>query len=214
MTSIRTSHPILTQIGLVAVLCAIAVPAASARPNSKLSRTAQSQTATAGRVVRPNPDQQIGQSGSGTAQRLRPAQASDLAARNRARAVMKHPGASPLGTGNTPRGVAIGTHPPKRTVNDHDALANASAQTHSSSDHARDRASSPGAGGASLSTLEAIANASAAQSAAVALPASAAPSDEFDYGAAALGAGITAAIALLIAAGTLGLRQRSRPRHP
>ena len=214
MRSIQTRHPILTQIGLVVVLCAIAVPAASARPNSEPSRTAQSQTATASLVVRPNPDQQIEQSSSGAPQRPRPAQASDLAARNRAQAVMKHHSASPLGTGNTPRGIAIGTHPLKRTLNDLDASTRTFEQTHPSTDHALDRASSPGAGGASLSTLEAIANASAADSATGAPPAITAPSDDFDYGAAALGAGITAAIALLIAAGTLGLRRRSRPRHP
>ena len=56
--------------------------------------------------------------------------------------------------------------------------------------------------------------AGAAATGAVAPPAITAPTDDFDYGAAALGAGITAAIALLIAAGTLRLRQRSRPCHP
>ncbi len=213
MTFIQTSHPILRQIGLAILLSAIAVPTASARLDPPPNGTAQSQTATASLVVRPNPDQQTAQSRSGTPQSLRPARGSNPAAHNRTQAAIKQGSASPLETGNTPRGVAIRTHPLNRTVNDRNA-SDTFAQTHSSTDHTLDRASSPGAGGASLSTLEAIANANAADSAALALPASAAASHDFDYGAAALGAGITAAIALLIAAGTLGLRQRSRPRHP
>ena len=165
-------------------------------------------------IVRPNPDQQSGQSGGDRPQTLGPERGSGLAAHDRAQSVTKQGCASPLETGNTPRGVAIGTDPPKRTVNDRNASTRTFARTHSSLDHALDGATSPGAGGASLSTLEAIANASAADAATGARPAITAPSDDFDYGAAALGAAITAAIALLIAAGTLGLRQRSRPRHP
>ena len=41
-----------------------------------------------------------------------------------------------------------------------------------------------------------------------------APSTDFDWGAAAIGAGIAAAIALLITAGTQVARQRSQLRHP
>ena len=41
-----------------------------------------------------------------------------------------------------------------------------------------------------------------------------APSNGFDWGDAAIGAGIAAAVALLITAGTLAVRQRSQPRHP
>jgi hypothetical protein len=40
-----------------------------------------------------------------------------------------------------------------------------------------------------------------------------APGDGFDYGAAAIGAGITIAIAVLISAGTLATRRRSQPQH-
>ena len=164
--------------------------------------------------MRPNPDQQIGPLGGGAPQSLRPARAADLAVHNRAQAVVKQGGASPFGAGSTPRGVAIGTHPPKPTVNDRNASTHTLAHTRPSGDHALYRPNSPGAGGASLSTLTAIGNASAAGFATGARPAITGPSDEFDYGAAALGAGITAAIALLIAAGTLGLRRRTRPRHP
>lgn len=152
-----TSHPIHRQITLAIVISAIAVPAASARPNPAPKPTAQNQTTPAGVVVRPNPDQQIGPS---TLVRPNPDQQ------------IGHSGS--------------GAHHPN----------------------------SPGAGGASVSTLKAIANASAADPAAVAPPAITAPSDDFDFGAAALGAGITAAIAVLIAAGTVGLRQHSRTRHP
>jgi hypothetical protein len=239
-----TSDPILRQITLALAIAAIAAPAASARANQAPSETAQSQTAAAGlvarpnpdqqtgqpgtvarpnpdqqtarpgTVVRPNPDQQTGQSRSGGPQSLRPARASDLAAHNHAHAVIKQGSTPPHATGNTPRGVAIGTHPLKQTVNDRNVSTHANARTHSRTDHAPNGSSSPGAGGANLSTLKAIANASVANPAASAPPAITPPSDDFDYGAAALGAGITAAIAVLIAAGTLGLRQRSRTRHP
>jgi hypothetical protein len=207
MTFIQTSQRMLRQIGLAVAISATLLPAASARANPVPGPTAQSQTATA--IVRPNPDQQIGQSGSVGPQSLRAARASDLAA-----AVTKQRSASALETGDNPRGVAIGTHPPKRTLNDRQALANTFAQAPSNTDHALYRPSSPGAGGGSLSTLKAIANTGAADSAASAPPAITAPSHNFDYGAAALGAGITAAIAALIAAGTLGVRQRSRTGHP
>jgi hypothetical protein len=40
-----------------------------------------------------------------------------------------------------------------------------------------------------------------------------APGGGFDYGDAAIGAGITAAIALLLTAGTLTVRRRSQPQH-
>ena len=39
-------------------------------------------------------------------------------------------------------------------------------------------------------------------------------SNGFDWGDAAIGAGITAAIALVLTAGSLAVRQRSQPRHP
>jgi hypothetical protein len=41
-----------------------------------------------------------------------------------------------------------------------------------------------------------------------------APTGGFDYGDAAIGAGITATIAVLITGGSLAARQRSQPRHP
>ena len=41
-----------------------------------------------------------------------------------------------------------------------------------------------------------------------------APSSDFDWGDAAIGAGIAAAIALLITAGAQVVRQRSQLRHP
>jgi hypothetical protein len=40
------------------------------------------------------------------------------------------------------------------------------------------------------------------------------PSNGFDWGDAAVGAGVAAAIAALVTAGSLGLRQRSQPRLP
>jgi hypothetical protein len=52
------------------------------------------------------------------------------------------------------------------------------------------------------------------RSAAVTGPTVETPSNGFDYGDAAIGAGITAAIALLITAGTLTVRQRRQLRHP
>jgi hypothetical protein len=45
-------------------------------------------------------------------------------------------------------------------------------------------------------------------------PISNAPSNGFDYGSAAVGAGLTGAIVLLITAGTLTIRRRSQLRHP
>jgi hypothetical protein len=214
MTSIQSSHRVLRRIVLVLAISAIAAPAASARLDPPPTGTAQSQTAPASLVVRPNPDQQTGRTGSSAQQSLRPARVSEPAVHHRVHVLVKHASASALGTGNTPRGVAIAMHPLKPTVNDHVASTGTFEQTHSSLEHALYRPNSPGAGGASLATLTAIANASAAAPGAVAPPAITAPSDDFDYGAAALGAGITAAIALLIAAGTLGLRQRTRARHP
>ena len=41
-----------------------------------------------------------------------------------------------------------------------------------------------------------------------------APDDGFDWGDAAIGAGITLTLALLITAGSFAVRQRSQPRHP
>lgn len=41
-----------------------------------------------------------------------------------------------------------------------------------------------------------------------------APDKGFDWGAAAIGAGIIATLALLITAGNFAVRQRSQPRHP
>ena len=41
-----------------------------------------------------------------------------------------------------------------------------------------------------------------------------APSSGFDYGDAAIGAGVMAGVTLLGAAGTLTIRQRSQVRHP
>ncbi len=56
-------------------------------------------------------------------------------------------------------------------------------------------------------------NASATvKAAAVPAPTLSAPSNGFDWGDAAIGAGITAAIALMITAGSLAVRQRSQPR--
>jgi hypothetical protein len=115
-------------------------------------------------------------------------------------------------------GTVVRPNPDQQTgqsANDPNASTNTFGQTHTSFNHALDRPGSrPGAGGANLSTLEAIANASGADPATGAQPAITAPSDDFDYSDAAIGAGITAAIAVLIAAGALGLRQRSRTRHP
>jgi hypothetical protein len=188
-----TSHPILKQIALalaisaMTAISAIAAPAASGRPNSEPSRTAQSQTSTASLVVRPNPDQQIGQ--SDTVVRPNPDQQIGQS------------------------GIVVRPNPDQQigqSVNDGNASTHTFAQTHTT----LDPASPPGAGGPSLSTLEAIGNANVADPAGGAQPAIAAPSDDFDYGAAAIGAGITAAIAVLIAAGTLGPRQRNRIRHP
>ena len=47
-----------------------------------------------------------------------------------------------------------------------------------------------------------------------ATPTSGAPTNGFDYGDAALGAGIAGGVALMIGAGTLGARRRSQLRHP
>jgi hypothetical protein len=47
-----------------------------------------------------------------------------------------------------------------------------------------------------------------------ATPTNAAPSTGFDYGDAAIGAGITGGLVLLVTAGTLTVRRRSQPRHP
>ncbi len=197
-----TNHRIVRQITLAIALGAVAVPTASAQPNSEPGATAQSRTAAVSvavhpnpdqqtympsLVVRPNPDQQVGQSGGGAPSHV---------------------------TRNTPRGVAIDTDPPKPTVNDLRADTRTFAQTHSVLEHGLGRPNGPGADGASLSTLKTIGNAGAAEAAASAPAAITAPSDDFDYGAAAIGAGITAAIAVLIAAGTLGLRRPDRPRHP
>lgn len=55
---------------------------------------------------------------------------------------------------------------------------------------------------------------SIAKPTAVAAPASAvSSSDGFDFGAAAVGAGVIAAVALLIGAGNLTIRRRSQPEH-
>ncbi|MBV8990993.1 MAG: hypothetical protein JO372_20760 [Solirubrobacterales bacterium] len=67
---------------------------------------------------------------------------------------------------------------------------------------------------ARYSNTEMNAYASAAHPVAAPTPISNAPSNGFDYGAAALGAGITGAIVLLITASTLTIRRRSQVRHP
>jgi hypothetical protein len=67
---------------------------------------------------------------------------------------------------------------------------------------------------ARYSNAEMNAYASAVHPVAVSTPVSDVPSNAFDYGAAAIGAGITGAIVLLITAGTLTIRRRSQPRHP
>lgn len=67
---------------------------------------------------------------------------------------------------------------------------------------------------AQYSNTEMNAYASAAHPVAAPTPISGAPSNGFDYGAAAVGAGITGAIVLLIAASTLTIRQRRQVRHP
>ena len=56
--------------------------------------------------------------------------------------------------------------------------------------------------------------ASVARPVAAPTPSGGAPSNGFDYGAAAVGAGITGAIVLLITASTLTIRRRSQLRHP
>ena len=56
--------------------------------------------------------------------------------------------------------------------------------------------------------------ASAAPRVAGSTPISNAPSNGFDYGSAAVGAGLTGAIVLLMTAGTLTIRRRSQLRHP
>jgi len=45
-------------------------------------------------------------------------------------------------------------------------------------------------------------------------PASSTPNNGFDYGDAAIGAGIAGGVALLITGGTLGVRRRGQLRHP
>ena len=67
---------------------------------------------------------------------------------------------------------------------------------------------------APYSNTEMNAYASAAHPVAAPTPISSAPSNGFDYGAAAAGAGITGAIVLLITASTLTIRRRSQLRHP
>lgn len=67
---------------------------------------------------------------------------------------------------------------------------------------------------ARYSNAEMNAYASALHPVAVSTPVSATPSNAFDYGAAAVGAGLTGAIVLLITAGTLTIRRRSQLRHP
>jgi hypothetical protein len=57
-------------------------------------------------------------------------------------------------------------------------------------------------------------NAYASHPVAGSAPFSNTPSNGFDYGAAAVGAGLTGAIVLLITAGTLTIRRRSQLRHP
>jgi len=67
---------------------------------------------------------------------------------------------------------------------------------------------------ARYSNAEMNAYAGAVHRVAVSPPVSGAPSNGFDYGAAAVGAGITGAVVLLITAGTLTIRRRSQLRHP
>jgi type IV secretory pathway VirB10-like protein len=68
----------------------------------------------------------------------------------------------------------------------------------------------PASGGYSTAGLDASATVKAP---AVKAPTLSAPSNGFDWGDAAIGAGITAAIALMITAGSVAVRQRSEPRH-
>ena len=67
---------------------------------------------------------------------------------------------------------------------------------------------------ARYSDAEMNAYASAAPRVAGSTPISNAPSNGFDYGSAAVGAGLTGAIVLLMTAGTLTIRRRSQLRHP
>ena len=67
---------------------------------------------------------------------------------------------------------------------------------------------------APYSNTEMNAYASAAPRVAGSTPISNAPSNGFDYGSAAVGAGLTGAIVLLMTAGTLTIRRRSQLRHP
>ena len=67
---------------------------------------------------------------------------------------------------------------------------------------------------ARYSDTEMNAYASAAPRVAGSTPISNAPSNGFDYGSAAVGAGLTGAIVLLMTAGTLTIRRRSQLRHP
>ena len=192
------SHPILKQIALAIALGAIAVPAASARANSEPSRTAQSQTASASLPVRPKPDQQPGQAEASLANRppsdgpcSEVCSAGGYSVANRSTPRNEDSGAT-LSHDPRPRSAVFAT-------SSHGSL-NANTPTDASPASCGDVCSGHGYGSVGP--------------AAGAPPAITAPSDDFDYGAAALGAGITAAIAVLIAAGTLGLRQRGRTRHP
>ena len=67
---------------------------------------------------------------------------------------------------------------------------------------------------ARYSDTEMNAYASAAPRVAGSTPISNAPSNGFDSGSAAVGAGLTGAIVLLTTAGTLTIRRRSQLRHP
>jgi hypothetical protein len=136
------------------------------------------------------------------------------------------PSGAPSGRAQTqPAGVSPEVHasPNQQTVHPGDAgtppiLRRAHASELPAIDQAQAREAralsySPSAT-ARYSSADTDAYATAARPAAVTAPTVGTPSNGFDYGDAAIGAGITAALALLITAGTLTVRQRRQLRHP
>jgi hypothetical protein len=67
--------------------------------------------------------------------------------------------------------------------------------------------------GARYSNAESTAYATLSHPVAASSPTVNAPGEGFDYGAAAVGAGVAAAIIVLITAGSLAVRRRGRPQH-
>lgn len=89
---------------------------------------------------------------------------------------------------------------------EHAIISHAEAQRHAALSY------SPTAG-ARYSSADVGAYAATVHPVAVTGPVVKAPGDGFDYGDAAIGAGITGAIVLLAGAGTVAVRRRSQPQH-